>query len=136
MTEALDRREARIREDIAAAEHARVQAEQMLAEHQKKLDRVQEEVREILAEARRDAETAKDNILTEARQEADAVRERSIHEIERARDQALKELFDRLNDRVVEVSGYVLGRSMDDDEHRRLIEEAVAGFEARHSTTA
>src|SRR5579862_887309 len=49
---ALDEREGKIHGDISAAESARIKAEQMLAEHAQKLAKVQEEVREILAEAR------------------------------------------------------------------------------------
>ena len=42
---ALNKREAHIRDDIAAAEAARIKAEQMLAEHAKTLAKVQDEVR-------------------------------------------------------------------------------------------
>src|SRR5690348_7469116 len=49
LIKALDLREARIREDIAQAEVSREKAEQMLAEHGRKLSKVQDEVREILA---------------------------------------------------------------------------------------
>ncbi|WP_310820311.1 F0F1 ATP synthase subunit B [Stratiformator vulcanicus] len=136
MVTALDQREQRIRDDIAAAESARVKSEQMLADHEKKLDAVQDEVKEILAEARRDAETAKSNIMAEAQSEAEAARRRAETDIERAKDQALKELFDRLNDRVVDMSGYVLGRSMDDADHRKLIDEALVSFEANGPTKA
>ena len=52
LIEGLDRREAKIRQDIAgSAEQARIKAEEMLAEHSKKrLDAVQDEIREILAD--------------------------------------------------------------------------------------
>jgi hypothetical protein len=51
----LDRRESGVLDNIAAAEAARLKAEKMLAEHAAKLDKVQDEVREIVAVARRDA---------------------------------------------------------------------------------
>ncbi|QDT63968.1 F0F1 ATP synthase subunit B [Calycomorphotria hydatis] len=134
MVTALDARENRVRKDIADAEAARVKAEQMLADHKTQLDKVQDEVKEILAEARRDAETAKNNILAEAKSEADALKDRAVTDIERAKDHAMKELFDRVNDRVVELSGYVLGRSMNDDDHRKLIDEAMGNFESHNAS--
>ena len=124
----LDKREAGIRENIADAERARVKAEQMLAEHAEKLDLVQDEVREIIAEARRDAEHTKRDILETAQNEANATKERSIAEIERARDQALKELFDTLSAQVAVATEYVLGRSITDDDQQRLIDEAISQF--------
>ncbi|MBA3314980.1 MAG: F0F1 ATP synthase subunit B [Planctomycetota bacterium] len=131
LTAGLDTRERRIRDDIAAAESSRVKAEHMLAEHAAKLDRVQDEVKAILAEARRDAEVARQNIVSAAQTEADATKNRAIHEIERARDQALKELFDTMAGRVADATEHVLGRGLTEGDQQRLIDEALAGFSAR-----
>src|SRR5437867_312994 len=68
----LDQREAGVKQSLADAEAARVKAEQMLAEHAKKLDKVQDEVKEILAEARRDADHTKTEIVAAANKEAEA----------------------------------------------------------------
>lgn len=131
----LDRREARIREDIAAAEEARLKAERMLAEHAAKLDRVQDEVRAILAEARRDAEVARQNIVSDAQAEADATKSRAVLEIERARDQALKELFDVMASRVADATEHVLGRGLTGADQQRLIDEALNSFAERPMAT-
>lgn len=131
----LDRREARIRDDIAAAEEARLKAERMLAEHAAKLDRVQDEVRAILAEARRDAEVARQNIVADAQAEADATKSRAVVEIERARDQALKELFDVMATRVADATEHVLGRGLTAADQQRLIDEALNSFAERPLTT-
>src|SRR5436309_7104191 len=47
----------------------------------------QDEVREILAEARCDAEHTKNDIIATAQKEADATRQRAIADIERARSE-------------------------------------------------
>jgi len=125
---ALDKREARIRDDIAGAEAARVKAEQMLAEHAQKLAKVQEEVRAILAEGRRDAEHAKQEIISAAQNEAEAAKQRALHEIGRARDAALKDLFDVMASQVAQATEHVLGRSVTGADQDRLIEEALAQF--------
>ena len=124
----LDTRESRIRQDIADAEAVRVKAERMLTDHQQKLDKVQDEVKEILAEARRDAEQARINIVTDAQREAQATLQRSLTEIERARDQAKKEIFEQANDLIVASTEQVLGRSLNGQDQQRLIEEALSEF--------
>ncbi len=134
LTEGLDTRERRIRDDIGAAEQARVKAEQMLAEHAAKLDRVQDEVKAILAEARRDAEVARQNIIATANAEADASKKRAIVEIERARDQALKELFDTMTVGVADATEHVLGRGLTSGDQQQLIDEALARFSERPIT--
>jgi F-type H+-transporting ATPase subunit b len=125
---ALDKREARIRDDIAAAEAARVKAEEMLAEHAKTLAKVQDEVRALLAEGRRDAEHAKQEIVSEAQKEAENAKQRALHEIGRARDAALKDLFDVMASQVAQATEHVLGRSVTGADQDRLIDEALAQF--------
>jgi len=128
LASALDIRESRIRNSIAEAEAARLKAEQMLAEHAAKLAGVQEEVKAILAEARRDADQARQNILGDTQREVAAMRQRTLDEIGRARDQALKELFDAMAGQVVNATEHVLGRSLDDGDQNRLIDEALSQF--------
>lgn len=126
LVEGLDRREIRIRRDIAEAEAARLKAEKLLAEHAARLDQVQDEVKGILAEARRDAEHTKNDIIATAQREAETTRRRALTEIERARDQALKELFDAAADRIAEATEHVLGRALTPADQERFIQEALA----------
>ncbi len=128
---ALDEREAAIRKNIEDAEVARVRAEQLLAERAKKLDAVQDEVREILAEARRDAEHTKSEIMAAAQKESEATKNRALEEVNRARDHALNELFGTLTTQVGVATEHVLGRALNDDDRSRLIEESLAQLNTR-----
>jgi F-type H+-transporting ATPase subunit b len=125
---ALDKRESRIRDDISAAENARIKAEQMLAQHAQTLAKVQDEVRALLAQGRQDAERAKQEIVSEAQKEAEASKNRALHEIGRARDAALKDLFDVMASQVAQATEHVLGRSLSGGDQDRLIDEALAQF--------
>lgn len=129
--EALDGRENKILDNIASAENARIKAERLLADHQAKLDKVQDEVRGIMAEARRDAEHTKNEIVAVAQKEADAAKQRAVLEIERARDQALDELFLKMGHAVKAATEQVVGRTLTDADHERLIDEALAGVSRR-----
>ena len=124
----LDRREDRIRGDLAAAERHRVESEQLMSRHSAEMAKAQEQVKEILAEARRDADVAKANILAEAQSAAADERKRAVHDIERAKDQALADLFDTYNDRVAAATESVLRRGLTAEDQKRLIDEAVADF--------
>jgi len=128
---ALDQREGKIRGDISAAESARLKAEQMLAEHAKRMAQVHEEVRAALAEARRDAEHLKQEIVGLAQKEAQAAKDRAVQEISRARDSALKDLFDVMANEVAQATEHVLGRSVTSSDQDRLIEEALSQFPRR-----
>ena len=98
----------------------------MIAEHSAKLDAAQDEVREIIAEARRDAEHTKQTIVEEARSEAEALKDRAVGDIERARDAALNELFSHMADNVAQATEHVLGRAITGDDQSRLIGDALA----------
>ena len=125
LIQGLDTREGRMKQQLADAEAARVKAEAMLADHAKKLDKVQDEVKEILAEARRDAEHTKQDIVAAANKEAEATRKRAIHDIEQARDVAMKDLFDFVSSNVIGATEHVLGRALSNDDQSRLVSEAL-----------
>ena len=124
----LDKRESTIRQNIDDAESSRIKAEKLLAAHEERLAKVEDEVQQILANARTAAEKSKNDIVAAAQKEADASRQRAIVDIERARDQALNELFAHMARTVTEATASVVGRSFNDADNQRLIQEVVSGF--------
>lgn len=131
LIEGLDKRESKVLQDIADAESSRIKAEKMLAAHAEKLDKVHEEIRELLAEARRDAEQTRAEIMATAQREAEASRQRAVQEIERARDEALSQLFSHMARCVEEATEQVVGRSLTGADHERLITEALSNVSLR-----
>ncbi|RLS52093.1 MAG: hypothetical protein DWH91_17475 [Planctomycetota bacterium] len=125
---ALEAREAGIRKAIADAEDAKVQATAFMKEHKGRLEAVENTVKEILAEARRDAEHTKLDITRQAEVEAEAIKNRAIAEINRAKDQALDELFSTLAHQVSKATEQVVGRALTGADQERLIQDAVGQF--------
>lgn len=125
LMQGLEKRESGVLQNIADAEVARVKAEKMLVAHTEKLEKVQDEIREMLAEARRDAEHTKADILATAQKEAEATRQRAVEDIGRARDQALDDLFAHMGQAVRLATEQVVGRSLTGADHDRLINEAL-----------
>jgi F-type H+-transporting ATPase subunit b len=128
ISEALERREHSIAEHIAAAERSHEEAKQLLAQHEAKLAGAAAEVRELIEEARRDAEVTRQQILAEAKAGADAERQRAVRDIESATDSALKSLAERSATLAVELAGKIVQTKLSSDEHNRLIQEALAKF--------
>lgn len=126
-------RERKIRQDIADAETNRHKSEAMVKEHEARLAKVQDEVREILAEARRDAEHAKLEIVTTAQKEAEATKHRAIAEIERSKDLALSELFEFVSSNVLNATEQVIGRSLTGTDHERLVQESLSQLNVRRN---
>ncbi len=125
---ALAAREEGIRKAISDAEDAKVQAHAFMKEHKGRLEAVENQVKDILAEARRDAEHTKLDITKQAEVEAEAIKNRAIAEINRAKDQALDELFSTLAHQVSKATEQVVGRALTGSDQERLIQEAVQQF--------
>ena len=129
----LNERERGIRQNIADAEESRLKSEALLKDYEVKLAKVQEEVRDILAEARRDAEHTKQEIIATAQREADATKHRAIAEIERSRDLALTELFDFVSTNVIQATEQVIGRSLSGADQDRLVSDALSQINVRRN---
>ncbi len=126
MLEGLKRREDNIRGAIEEAEKARTDARKIQGELQAQLNRAGEQVREILEEGRRDAQVVKDEMVAAARQENAADRDRLHREIETAKDQAIKQLWEQTAQLATLISAKAIRRQLTEDDHRRLVDEALA----------
>jgi F-type H+-transporting ATPase subunit b len=121
----LANRAEKIRQGLAMAEEARAERE-----------RIKAEVERLLAEARRDAqaiaermtkaaEAAAADIRAQAKAEADRIRERGREDAKQLHDQALAQLRSELAGMVVLAASRVLGREVDAEQHRTLIERSL-----------
>jgi F-type H+-transporting ATPase subunit b len=119
-------REDGIRRAITDAEKARIDSAEMLRQHQAKLDAVQEEVKALLAEARKDAEQMKNEIVASANTEATNIKNRAVADINVAKDHALQEVFGKLADQVAAATTQVVGRTVTGDDQNRFIREALS----------
>jgi F-type H+-transporting ATPase subunit b len=122
---AIDQRRERIRESLAEAEHARREARELLEEHKKLRANARHEAEQVLAEARRVAESMRER----NREELEADRQRRLEEtrrqIEAETQRALVQLRREVADLAVEAAEKVTRKSLDDADHRRLIDEAI-----------
>ena len=112
LIDALDQREARVNQAYAEAEAVKVQAEQLLAQHQARMAEVHEQVQGIVAQARKEAEQEKTRIVAEAESQARELRERTIAEIRTARDDAMAQLNQSLDSEVAKAVEQLVGHAV------------------------
>jgi F-type H+-transporting ATPase subunit b len=126
MMEGLDARERAIHQALAEAEKARAEANSLRLELQAEMDRAADKVRAILDEANRNAERTANEIVAKAHAQNQADRERLQREVEIARDQALQEIWSRAAELATLVSSKAIRRQLNPDDHRQLVDEALA----------
>ena len=121
----IDERRARIRESFEAAEETRSEAHRLLAEYKESLTRVRGEAEDILERARKAGESTKEEILAEAKEQADRRLDQARQQIERDTRAALSDIKAQVADLALLAAEKVTAKSLDDDDHRRLIEDAL-----------
>jgi len=121
----LQAREGKIHDDLSSAEKANAEAKTLLADYQSKLDDAANQVQEMLASARRDAESAGQRIVDEAKEEASRQRERALSEIDTAKKVAISELAGQTSDMAIQVAKQVVGRELKAEDHADLIRQSL-----------
>jgi F-type H+-transporting ATPase subunit b len=130
ITAALDERERKITDNIAAAQAQNEAAKQLLAEHEAKLSAAAGEVRAMLEEARRDAETTRKRIETEGQQAAKAELDRAVREIGRARDAAVQELAISSANVAVDLARNIVREEISADRQKQIVRDALGKLSA------
>ena len=133
ISEALDKREQTVASNIAKAQGAADEAKIMLAQYQQQLAGAADQVRAMLDEARRDAETTKAAIIEEAKKSAEAEHDRAVRDIKTATDSALSQLAEKSADLAVDLAGKVLQAKLTKADHQQLVADGVKKFLAEPS---
>ena len=123
LTVLADRAE-KIREGLAMAEAARAERERMKAEVERLLADARRDAQAIAERMTKAADAAAADIRAQAKTEADRIRERGREDAQQLHDQALAQLRSELAGMVVLAASRVLGRELDPEKHRALIEQS------------
>ena len=125
ITTMLANRAEKIREGLAMAAAAKAERERMEAEVERLLADARREAQTIAERMTAAAEAAAADIRAQAKTEADRIRERGREDATHLHDQALAQLRSELAGMVVLAASRVLGRELDPDKHRALIEQSL-----------
>jgi F-type H+-transporting ATPase subunit b len=130
LSKALHDREHSLETAFKDAEKARAEASALLEQHRQQMAQVQDQVRLIMEEANRKAQTVYQERLDQARADSEATAQRASREIAGAKEQALAEIYEKSADLAVSVAGRLLQREIGIDEQRRLIDVASQELQA------
>jgi F-type H+-transporting ATPase subunit b len=119
----LQERRQKIKESLEHAEQVRAEAATAQAEFEHKLEEARRQSQEALTRATQASERAREEIIAQAHQEAKSILERARQEIELERQQAAAELRREVADLSLIITRKVLGETMDEQAHRRLVSE-------------
>ena len=125
MMRMLDDRSQRIKESMEQAEAVKEQSAHAEEEVRKQLEAASREGQERIARAVKAGEEVKQKAQADARGEAEALIQRARAEIQQERDEAIGEVRREFADLTILAAGKVIDRSLDKEDHRRLIEEVL-----------
>jgi F-type H+-transporting ATPase subunit b len=125
IAEALDRRRLAIEESIQAAERAKQEADELLDEYRARLREAREQAEDIVARARKAADNLADETKAEASKQREELLAAARRDIEHETRRALDELRKEVADLTVTATEKITRKSLTEEDHRRLIEEAL-----------
>ena len=124
--EALEKRANAIRESIEAAEKQRTEADKLLAEYRQRLTEAREQAEDIVARARKAAEAAEAQATAEGKAKREELVAAARKDIETETRRSLEQIRREVADLTVMATEKVTRKSLDDADHKRLVEEALA----------
>ena len=123
--EALDKRRRAIEDSIEAAERTRHEADVLLEEYRARLREAREQADDIVARARKAGERLHEEQIAEAKASREELMERTRRDIEAETRRALDQIRAEVANLTVLATEKLARKSLDDADHRRLVEEAL-----------
>jgi F-type H+-transporting ATPase subunit b len=124
--EALDKRANAISESIEAAERQRKESDELLAEYRARLSEAREQADDIMARARKSAETAESEAAAAGREKREELVEAAKRDIEAETRRSLDQIRQEVADLTVLATERVTRKSLNPDDQKRLVEEALS----------
>jgi F-type H+-transporting ATPase subunit b len=124
-------REKRIQAQLEEAERKNREAQALLEEHKRLMEETRSKAHQIMAEAKTFAEKERAVALEKTRHEQDELLARAQRDIVAERDRAVEELRREAVDISLAAASKLIGKRLDSDTDRKLVEEYLAGLAGR-----
>jgi F-type H+-transporting ATPase subunit b len=124
----LERRE-RIKKDLELVEQTRQSVERLRQDYEYKLAQMQKEAEGIIASARAEAQSQKDQILKAAQDEARAVRMKADAQIKDEYRHLLQDLYSEVSDLTVLLTEKIVAKSATRELHDKVFNETMKELE-------
>jgi F-type H+-transporting ATPase subunit b len=124
----LEERQKKIKDSLDQAEGHRVEAERRLKEYEAKLNAVSKEAEGILTAAKERAQRVLEENEQRLTVEAERIKGDATREIDQERRKAIQEIRAQTTDLALMVAEKVVQRSLNDADHRKLADDALAAL--------
>ncbi len=125
ISEALGRRQQAIEESIDTAERTRVEADKLLEEYRERLKEARAQSDEIVQRARQVAETHEQEAKSRSQEILEEAAKRAERDIEAATARALSDIRREVADLTILATEKVTRKTLTEADQRRLVEEAL-----------
>jgi F-type H+-transporting ATPase subunit b len=126
---ALEKRARAVAESIDAAERTRTEADKILQEYRERLREAREQADEIVSRARKAADKTQDEARITAKETREEMLADARRDIEQETRRAIGQIRREVADLTVIATEKVARKTLNDDDHRRLIDEALQEFD-------
>src|SRR3954447_25272429 len=126
ISEALDKRQRAIEESIDASERTRREADKLLQEYRERLAEARGQAEEIVTRARKTGESTEAEIVADARTKREEMMEQTRREIEAETRRAIQQIRSEVADLTVLATEKVTRKALTEADQRRLVEEALS----------
>jgi F-type H+-transporting ATPase subunit b len=121
----MKQREEHIANEIQAAEQSRVEANKLLEEQRSLLKEARTEAQELIENAKKQAEVQREEIITLARAEAERIKEAAKLEIEQQKEKAVAAIRDQVASLSVLIASKVIEKELTAEDQEKLINEYI-----------
>jgi F-type H+-transporting ATPase subunit b len=125
ISEALDKRQHAIEESIDVAERTKVEAEKLLEEYRERLKEARQQAEEIVARARKAGEATERESTEAAREKREELMAQARRDIEAETRRAIQEIRNEVADLTVMATEKVTRKTLTADDQQRLVREAL-----------
>lgn len=129
ISQALQSRDQKVEDAIAAAHAAQKKAEEQVVAAKQEMEHARADARKTIQEATERAERQAAQALAEARAEANRQLDKAREDIESEKRRALLDIRREVVDLTIASTEKILRRDVDDGAHRQMVEEFLGGME-------
>ncbi len=125
LKQGLDARSERIRKSLDDAERAREEAQRVLEEYRGQLAEARNEAARLIEEARQSAEQVRQDLRKKAEAEAAEIKQRAQDDIAAQVSRTMADLQARVSLMAIQLAEKIVEKNLDEDANRELIERYI-----------
>jgi F-type H+-transporting ATPase subunit b len=131
----LEERQTTIRNNLDEAESRRNEMARLQNVYEERLAKIEDEARDKIQAAVREAQVARDEIIARAHADSQAVLLRGTQELDQERSKAMEEMRNEIADLAVQAAGRVIKANLDSASHAALIADVIHSVGASNGQT-